>query len=179
MVVLCALTFVNSPVRAADGIEITQAQLESSEEGYRLSLSAAFELNRGLEDALTRGVPLYFRTEVEITRPRWYWFDEKAISASQTARISHNALTNQYHVSVNGRPQQSVGTLDEAMSLLQRPARWVVADKDALSPGQPYNVAVRIVLDVTRLGKPFQIHAINSSDWRFSSDWKQFNFRAQ
>lgn len=175
---LLALTFAASPARA-EGIEITRVQLESSDEGYKLSMSLSFELNRGLEDALTRGVPLYFTTTVEITRPRWYWFDEQAVSASQTVRISHNPLTHQYHVSVNGRPQQSFGTLEDALSLLQRPARWVVAEKDALKSGQVYNVAVRMGLDVTRLGKPFQVHALNSSEWRLSSDWKQFTFRAE
>nr|WP_051155337.1 DUF4390 domain-containing protein [Noviherbaspirillum massiliense] len=167
------------PVQAAEGIEITQAQIERTDEGYRLALAASFELNRGLEDALNRGVPLYFTTEVEITRPRWYWFDERAVSTSQTMRISHNALTHQYHVSINGRPQQSFGSLEDALSLLRRPARWIVAEKGELKTGQLYNVAVRMGLDVARLSKPFQVNALNNSDWRFSSDWEQFIYRAE
>jgi len=163
----------------AEGVEITQAALEYTDEGYRLALGFSFELTRSLEDAVTRGIPLYFTTEVQLTRPRWYWFDEKAVSTSQTIRISYNVLTHQYQAAISGRLQQSFATLDDALSLVRRPSRWVVAEKGALKSGEVYNVAVRMGLDVARLPKPFQVHAMNSSDWRFSSDWKQFSFRAE
>jgi hypothetical protein len=173
-----ALTFAPLSARAGDGVEITRVNLESTDEGYKLSANFSVEITRGLEDAITRGIPLYFTTEVEFTRPRWYWFDERAINAAQTVRISYDVLTRQYHASISGRLHQSFTTLDDALSLLRRPGRWVVADKGALKPGATYNVAIRMGLDVARLPKPFQIHALNNSDWRFSSDWKQFTFRA-
>jgi hypothetical protein len=179
MLTALLLTAGAMPAFAAEGVEITRAGLESSEDGYKLSLALSFELTRGLEDAVTRGVPLYFTTEVQLTRPRWYWFDEKAVSASQTIRISYNVLTHQYHASISGRLQQSFSTLDDALSLVRRPNRWLVAEKGALKAGDTYNVAVRMGLDITRLPKPFQVHAMNSSDWRFSSDWKQFTFRPE
>lgn len=175
---LLGTSLAPSPARA-EGVEITQAALEYADEGYRLALGFSFELTRSLEDAVTRGIPLYFTTEVQITRPRWYWFDEKAISTSQTIRISYNVLTHQYHASLGGRLHQSFGSLDDALSLVRRPSRWVVAEKGSLKSGELYTVAVRMGLDVARLPKPFQVHAMNSSDWRFSSDWKQFTFRAE
>ncbi|MFX5656684.1 DUF4390 domain-containing protein, partial [Acinetobacter baumannii] len=79
----------------------------ASDEGYRLSVSYDFELNRGLEDALSRGVPLYFTTEVQLTRRRWDWFDETSVSASRTLRLSYNVLTRQYHTAISGQLQQS------------------------------------------------------------------------
>lgn len=176
---LLALTFVPPSARASDGMEITTAGLERSDEGYRLAITTSFELNRGLEDAIMRGIPLYFTTEVEIDRPRWYWFDEKAVSASQTIRISYNVLTHQFHAAIIGSLQQSFNTLEDALSLVRRPSRWIVADNGALKPGALYNVAVRVGLDVARLTKPFQVNALNNSDWRFSSDWIQFNYRAE
>lgn len=176
---LLAPAFAPLQVHAAEGVDITRASLENTEEGYRLSLEFSFELTRGLEDAVTRGIPLYFTTEVELSRPRWYWFDEKTVSTSQTIRISYNVLTHQYHASIGGRLHQSFNTLDDALSLVRRPARWVIAEKGALKRGEVYNVAVRMGLDVARLPKPFQVHALNSSDWRFSSDWVQFTFRAE
>ncbi len=175
---LLAAALAPARAQAAEGVEITGASIESTDEGYRLSLAFSFELTRALEDAVTRGIPLYFTTDVQLTRPRWYWFDEKTISASQTIRISYNVLTHQYHAAISGRLQQSFSSLDDALSLVRRPGRWIVAEKGALKPGETYNVAVRMGLDVARLPKPFQIHALNSSDWRFSSDWKQFTFKA-
>jgi len=164
---------------ATDGIEIEQAHLESSSDGYRLSSTFAFDLNRGLEDALNRGIPLYFTTDVEITRPRWYWLDAKVASESQTIRISYNVLTRQYHAAVNGRLQLSFDTLEDALTLVRRPNRWVVADNDDLASGQTYDVAVRMQLDVGQLPKPFQVHALNSSDWRLSTDWQHFTYKVE
>ena len=165
--------------RAADGVEITQAHLESSDDGVKLSATFAFELNHGLEDAITHGIPLYFTTEVELTRPRWYWFDEKSIAESQTIRLSYNVLTRQYHAAILGRLQQSFTSLDDALALIRRPSRWLVADKSALKAGALYSVSVRMRLDVAQLAKPFQVNAINNADWRLSSDWKTFVYKAE
>lgn len=178
LALLLAATLLQT-AHAADPIEVEQAHLESSNEGYRLSATFAFDLNRGLEDAVNRGIPLYFTTEIEITRPRWYWFDAKVVRESQTIRISYNVLTRQYHAAIDGRLQLSFDTLEDALSLVRRPNRWVVADKDGLKPGQTYDVAIRMQLDVAQLPKPFQVHALNSSDWRLTTDWQHFIYRAE
>lgn len=164
---------------AAQGVDIRQIHIESSDDGYRLASSFGFELNRGLEDALLRGVALYFTTEVNLTRPRWYWFDENSLSATQTIRLSYNVLTRQYHVGINGGLQQSFQTLDDALTLVRRPSRWLVAEKGVLKPGDTYQGSIRMRLDVELLPKPFQVNALNNSDWRLSSDWKSFTYRAE
>lgn len=179
MALTLTLTAVPSKAMAADGVEFRHANLESSDDGYRLSASYTLELNRSLEEAIMRGFPLYFTTEVEISRPRWYWFDETAISATHTIRISYNVLTRQYRAAITGNLQQSFDTLEDALALIRRPSRWVVAKKEDLKPGNTYNVAVRMRLDSSLLPKPIQVHALNSSDWRFSSDWKNFTFKAE
>ncbi|MEO7031394.1 MAG: DUF4390 domain-containing protein [Herbaspirillum sp.] len=175
---LLVLAAISLPAHAAEAIEVTQARLESSDDGYRLAASFSFDLNHTLEDALNRGIPLYFKIDVDITRPRWYWFDEKAIHASQTIRISYNVLTRQYHAGEAGQLQQTFANLDDVMVLLRRPNRWVVAQKDELKAGETYRVATRMSLDLAQLPKPFQVNALNNSDWRVSSDWKQFTFKA-
>ena len=169
---------ISASALAAD-IEVVQAHLESSDDGYRLSATFAFELNRRLEEALTHTIPLYFTTDVEITRPRWYWFDERAIAASKTIRIEYNVLTRQYRAGVAGNVQQSFSTLDDALLLLRRPNRWVVAEKGVLKPGELYSVSLRIRMNPEYLPKPFQVNALNNSDWRFASDTKTFLFRAE
>ncbi len=181
---LCAISAPSA--YAADGAEITKASIETSDEGYRLSAAYSFELNSGLVDAINRGIPLYFKTEVELTRPRWYWFDEQAIDASQTVRISYNVLTRRYHASIISKQnanspnlQQSFSSLDDALSLVRRPNRWVIAEKDALKAGETYKVSVRMGLDLSQLPKPFQVNSFNNSDWRLSSDWKNFNYKVE
>lgn len=167
------------PVHAAEGIEVVQAHLESSEEGYKLSTTFSLDLNHNLEEALTRGIPLHFTTDVEMHRPRWYWFDETTLNASRTIRIEYNVLTRQYRGGVAGSVQQSFPTFEDAMSLVRRPSRWVVAERGALKIGETYAVSTRMRLNLEYLPKPFQVNALNNSDWRLSSDWRNFYFKAE
>jgi hypothetical protein len=176
---LLVLSFVYVSAHAADGIDISQAHLENSDEGYRLSATFSFELNHTLEDAINHGIPLHFTTQVEMTRPRWYWFDETAVSALRTVRISKNLLTNEYQATIIGGVQRSFNTLEDALALLRRPSRWVVAERGELKSGTTYNVAVRMRLDLEYLSKPIHVNALNNSDWRLASDWKYFPFKAE
>jgi hypothetical protein len=173
------LAFACGQAQAADGIEITRAAIEASDEGYRLSANYSFDLNHGLEDAIQHGVRLYFTTEIELTRPRWWWTDDKAVSTRQTMWIYYDVLTRQYHVSVIGSVQQSFATLDEALFLIRRPSRWVIAPRGALKPGETYNVSLRMYMDREYLQKPLQVNAFNNSDWRLASNRKTFTYRAE
>lgn len=178
LLLACALP----PARAAsDTVEITHANLEAADEGYRLNASYAFDLNHDLEDAVQSGVPLYFTTEIELTRPRWYWFDEKAIVARQTIRLVYNVLLRRYNViNINtGGLQQTFSTLDDALFKIRRPSRWVVAPRGALKPGEMYNVSLRMGMDRDYLPKPIQVNAFNNSDWRLSSNKKSFQYKAE
>jgi hypothetical protein len=171
------LAWMPMTAQAAE-VEVTTAHIDVNEEGYRLTTAFSFELSHGLEEAINKGIPMIFTTEVELNRPRWYWLDEKTIRATQTVRIAYNLWTRQYTAAINGSLQQNFGSLEEAMALVLRPRRWLVADKNALTHGATYNVAVRLKLDINQLPKTFVITSLNNSDWRLSSDWKRFSFKA-
>ena len=178
------LVFACATAHAADGIEITKAAIEASEDGYRLDTAYAFDLNHGLKDAIQHGVQLHFTTEVELTRPRWWWRDEQAVSERRTIRISYDVLTRQDYVHVVGSQQmggfqQSFQTLDEAMFLIRRPNRWLIAPRGALKRGEVYNVSLRMFMDREYLQKPLQVNAFNDSDWRLASNRKSFTYRAE
>jgi hypothetical protein len=177
---LTLLALVATPQGAAYAteVEVTTAKLESYEDGYRMVAAFSFELSHALEEAITKGIPVYFTTDVELTRPRWYWFDEKTIRSSQTVRIAYSIWTRQYTAAINGGFQQNFPTLEDALALVLRPRRWQVSEKGGLSAGATYNVAIRLKLDINQLPKPFNITALNNSDWRLSSDWKRFTFKA-
>ena len=179
IVVSTLMMAISVPLQAADGIEIVQAHLESSDEGYRLSATFNLDLNHNLEEALLRGIPLHFTTDVEMWRPRWYWFDETTLATSHTIRIEYNVLTRQYRGSIAGSVQQNFATFDDAMSLVRRPSRWIVAERGTLKLGETYTVSTRMRLNLEYLPKPFQVNALNNSDWRLSSDWRNFYFKAE
>ncbi len=156
-------------------IEIANPQITASEDGFVVSADFSFELNERLEEAVTKGVVLYFVTEFEMTRPRWYWLDEKVVSRNQTHRLSFHALTRQYRLSKGGL-HQSFDTLSEALRVLSRLRNWAVIDgrgeKPVVQAGDTYMAALRMRLDINQLPRPFQISALGNKDWSLASDWK-------
>jgi hypothetical protein len=155
-------------------IEITNPQISVSDEGYVLSADFTIELNQRLEDAVTKGLMLHFVADFELTKGRWYWFDEKLIVRSQQYRLSYHALTRQFRLSSGGGLHQSFSSLTEAMAVLSRLRNWVVIDKTekAVRAGEPYQAALRLRLDIAQLPKPFQVSSLGNKDWNLSSDWK-------
>ena len=49
-------------------------------------------------------------------------------------------------------------------------------NSDKLKPGDSYQGSIRFKLDISQLPKPFQIAAVGSKDWNFSSEWKTWQF---
>jgi hypothetical protein len=160
----------------ADEIDVTDVRLAATEDGVVLAADFAFELNPRLAEAVTNGVPLYFAVEFELTRPRWYWFDEKAAAKRLQLRLSYHALSRYYRLST-GVLQQNYATLEEALNVLRRVRNWQVVDRGTALADATYDAAVRMRLDVTLLPKPFQLSALTSRDLNLESPWKRFNFR--
>jgi hypothetical protein len=159
----------------ADDIEVTDARLSAAEEGVILAADFAFELGPRLAEVVTNGVPLYFVVEFELTRPRWYWFDEKTASKRLQLRLSYHPLSRQYRLST-GVLQQNYPTLEEALKVLRRVRNWLVVDRSIGLAEAKYEAAVRMRLDVALLPKPFQLSAITSRELNLESPWRRFSF---
>ncbi len=175
--VLMLAALVTPPAKANDGIEFSDAALQLTEEGYVLSSNFSVDLTHPLEDALMRGIPLYFKLQLEVSRPRWYWFDDVAIRASRSLRLSYNVLTRQYRASIDGSLHRNFSRLDDMLALLRHTGRWLVAEPGALKPDASYSVAVQLSLDVAQLPKPIQVTALGSGEWRMSSGWARFAYK--
>ena len=121
------------------------------------------------------GVALYFVVEFELVRPRWYWFDERAVASRLQYRLTYHPLSRQYRL-WTGNLHQPFISLAEALRVLGRVRSWVVLDRDQVSPDKTYEAAVRMRLDTTQLPKPFQVSAITNREWTLTSDWKRFVF---
>ena len=159
----------------ASNIEISHISIEGNDDGYALDADFEIELNPRLEDAIDKGVALYFEVEFELTRKRWYWFDD-SISRQLMLRLSYHALTRQYRVS-SGALYQGFSTLAEALRVLSRVRSWQVLDPGQISVGADYQAALRMRLDVTQLPKPFQVNALTSREWNLASEWRRWPFK--
>jgi len=158
----------------ADGIRVKSAEFAANDD-YRLNAYFEINLNPTLEDALKKGVPLNFVTEFELTRVRWYWFDEKIVDTSWHTKLSYNALTQQYRLS-SGTLYQNFDNLSDAVNVMGSLLHRQVINRSALKSGGTYRGKLRMSLDISLLPKPFQIDALASSDWNFGSDWFQWDF---
>ena len=159
---------------AAQGITIRNATVEAADDGYQLDADFDIQLSPRLEEAVNRGVALYFVVEFELTRPRWYWFDEKPVQLSKTYKITYTPLLRQYRLTV-GNVYQNFTRLEEVVRVLARVRGWPAAEKGALRKDGPYLAQIRMRLDTSQLPKPFQLDAVGSRDWNLSSDWYRWN----
>lgn len=174
---LCILIALSlfSAVANAEGIKLKSAELERVDNDWLLNATFKIELTPGLEDAVQKGVVLYFQTEFDVTRSRWYWFDEKPALAQRLTRLSYQPMTQQYRIASEGFTF-SARTIFEALQAVGGIGGWRVIDSGQIDPSKSYTAALRMSLDLSKLPKPFQVNALNNRDWNVTSDWVRFPF---
>lgn len=170
-----ALAWLAAPVQADERIGLMAAALEPASNGQGpgvyLNATFEFELPPALDEALHKGIALYFVIEFDLYRERWWWFNRKATSAQLVYRLSYSPLTRQYRLARGGL-SQPFDSLEEALALLKSVRNWRVLERGVLKPGEDYVGEVRMRLDTSQLPKPFQVNAIANREWNLSSDWQ-------
>ncbi len=172
---LLACTFFLTTAQGAS-IEPVRAELLPTEDGYSLSAVFRVELGPRVEEAVVHGTPLYFNLELEVLRPRWYWINEHVADHSLTYRLSYHALTQEYRLATGGLVRR-FSSLRDAVAALSRISALPVFDRTDLKPGEPYQGAVRLSFDRSKLPKPFQVDAIVNQDWQIDSKVMRWNFQ--
>lgn len=174
---LCVVMFVlmAGVSQAQNATEISQYQVERLDDEVLLSAQVLFELSPAVEDALIKGIPLFFVAEADLLRERWYWYDKKVASVERHMRLAYKPLTRRWQLNVTsgvGREfnlglalSQNFDTLADALSALKRISGWKLADVAELDAGVKYKVDFRFRLDLSQLPRPFQIGALGQSDW--------------
>ncbi len=171
------LTLVAAPALAREP-QVEQIALQRTADGLYLSARLEVAPSAAVEDALLRGVPLYFVWQTEVVRDRWYWSDKRVVSAQRTLRLVYQPLTRRWRVSVSNLPDASRGgaglqyalhqnfdNLPDALAGVSRVLRWRIADAADLVPGGDQRVELVFRLDLTLLPRPFQIGMANQPEW--------------
>ena len=159
----------------ANEINFSNVSLTPLEKSWALNADVQLELSPALEQLVKKGVTLHFVTEFQLTKKRWYWLDAKVVDVQRVSKISYQALTNQYRVTL-GTFSLTAATLKQALAAVKTIEDWVVIDPAAIESKQTYQAALRLRLDTNQLAKPFQVNAINSKSWNLQSDWYRFQF---
>jgi hypothetical protein len=161
------------------GVEVTELRLEKSEGALLLQSSLRLDLSAVVEDALQKGMPLYFVTEAEITRDRWYWYDKKIGTIARHYRLAYQPLTRVWRLNVSRDPIGAVGsasslsqtfeTLPEALAAIRRTANWKLADVADLGNDNKFTLMFKFRLDVSQLPRPFQMMVGSQSEWNLAT----------
>ena len=180
----CLCLGVQNQAKAqSNGAEVSQLQIDRTNEGVFLSASVRFDLPTVIEDALIKGVPLFFVAEAEVYRDRWYWYDKRLILAERHWRLAYQPLTRRWRLnaasgvitanSLGVALNQSFESLPEALAALRRVSRWKIADTAEIDPEQRHSVVYSFRLDLSQLPRPFQIGVLGQAEWNISASSTQ------
>jgi hypothetical protein len=147
----------------ADQPEFSEFEIAHNEEGVTLNFALRFDLPRGVEDALSKGVPLYFVAEAEVFRDRWYWRDKRVNKVSRVWRVAFQPLTRKYRVTFGGL-NQNFDALGDALATVRRVSGWKIAEAGQIDDGRHY-VEFSYRLDTTLLPRPMQIGIGGQPEW--------------
>jgi Domain of unknown function (DUF4390) len=172
--------FALSPVRAQTVFaDIEQFRAERAEDGVYVSANIRFELPSVVEDALLKGIPMFFVAEAEIVKDRWYWYDKRVALTARHMRLAYQPLTRRWRLNVapgvisnsglGVTLSQNYDTLSEAMTAIRRLSRWRIADASDVDTDGKYSVDLKFRLDISQLPRPFQLGTVGQSDWNISA----------
>lgn len=161
----------------AQANEITALRLERSGDSLLLSAQVRFELPSVIDDALQKGIPMFFMAEATVLRDRWYWYDKEVASATRYMRLSYLPLTRRWRLLVSSSPVGQAGlalgqnfdSRDEALAAIQRISGWKIADAGEVELDARHHISLRFRLDTSQLPRPFQIGVVGQSDWNISA----------
>ena len=165
------------PAHAANDdepLEITELQVDRADDGYHLSAQLAIDLPQSVENALNKGIPLFFVAEAQLSRERWYWTDRPISTVTRYLRLAYQPLTRRWRLNQSSEPwsnssatslSQHFDTLAEALQALRHLGRWKMAEPGSLEADGKYYVNLHVWLDVSQLPRPFQMGVVGQSDW--------------
>jgi hypothetical protein len=156
-------------------VQLDELQVQRLEDGYYVNASMQMEWPAAVEDALAKGVPLYFVARVEVLRERWYWYDREVARQERHMRLSYQPLTRRWRLLVSSQPigntglgvslGQSFDSASEAMSAMTRIHRWKVAELNQAEMDGRHRLEFSFRLDLTQLPRPLQLGVLGESDW--------------
>lgn len=167
-----------SAAQAAPAVELQDMKLQRQESEVYLSGNWAFELPAALDEALLKGVTLYFVTEVDITQERWYFYNKRIAHAERHVRLYYQPLMRRWRAQISPQPfsgsglgmslGQSYDSAEEAMTAVRRLVQWRIANAADISPESKQTITINFRLDLKQLPRPLQIGAVGQGDWNIA-----------
>ena len=152
------------PSARAQGVELASLQTLKSDSMLTLEFAARVTLPKAVDDALQRGVPIYFVAEAQLMRNRWYWRDDRVARVSRSWRVAYQPLTSAWRVSLGGL-NQTYASLAEAMSAVSSASGWRLTELSQLDADRSYYLEFSFRLDTSQLPGPMQFGLGGQGEW--------------
>jgi hypothetical protein len=158
------LVLLSLPLKSP-AVELMEIEAVRNDSGVILDFGVRITLSHAVEDALQRGVPMYFTAQAGLFRARWYWRDQRVARVSRSWRLTYQPLTSTWRVS-QGALHQSFTSQAEALGAISRATRWKIAEASQIEPDERYYLEFSYRLDTSQLPRPMQIGiGIGDADW--------------
>ena len=163
---LLVLQLLTAPA-LAQGVELATLEASKADGALNLDFVARVNLPKAVEDALLRGVPIYFVAEAQLYRNRWYWRDERVARVSRSWRVAFQPLTSAWRVSLGGL-NQTFPSMAEALAAVSRSGGWKLVELSQLDFDKSFYLEFSYRLDTSQLPGPMQFGLGGlggTSDW--------------
>lgn len=167
-----AMLLGSGPGAWAQGVELLTLRTQRADGELTLEFATRVVLPKAVEDALHRGVPVYFVAQATLWRYRWYWRDDRVARVTRNWRIAYQPLTNNWRVGLGGL-NQTHATLAEAIAVVSRASQWRIVDLAQLDADASYSIEFSWRLDTAQLPGPMQIGLGGQADFNLGVERTQ------
>ena len=176
-VTVAFLTLATSTLLLAQTNIVSASELKiiKEEDSLVMNTPIQFNLPSAVEEALRKGVAIYFVAHVDVSKDRWYWTDKEVLSVNRYYKLVYQPLTRRWRLNISAgktnfnEPAISLpqwfDQLEDALAAINRAGHWKLMSLSDLESGQHYKITFSFGLDTTSLPKPLQIGLIGQSDW--------------
>ena len=173
---LAACMLAVPPVRGQDGpldgtFRVDSAYVVLDHDVLELNAQVHYPDNALIRRALQDAITLAFDLEVNISRPRHFWFNATLLDTTLRRDLTYHAVTGRYVVRNEATvQQQSFATLDEALGDIGRVEDLPILVQSQLGAG-PWQVSVRAGVRRGRMPAALRALMFWTDDWHRTSDW--------
>ena len=158
-----------------ESIEIKDLHTVVVNDQIKVNCEVSYSLEDSLKAALSNGIEMSFRLEIELRQKTPYWLDITQAKLEREFTVKYHALSKQYVMQDAGSDvERSFPDLYSAFYYQRRLHNAVLANSEVLQAQQQYYMRARARLISEQLALPLRIKSYFSAAWRPNSGWTEW-----
>jgi hypothetical protein len=175
VLLIVILLWLASTVSMAEEFSIVQAQSVLVDGQYVINAEIEYHFSEVALKALENGVPLLVDLHVQLRRKgAWIW-EADVVDYHFRRQLRYLPLSESYEVvDIDADKKRRFISRDIAVEALGEINELPLVVAEKLQRGKSYRAEIKSELDIEALPVPLRPTAYMSSDWKLSSDWKEW-----